>query len=180
MNANNEDLNEKNLKNNIDDEESEKVAEEENSPEDGILNAKEEEISDLKNKLVRLQADFVNYKKRTEKDKENSVIYGIESIIKDLLPIIDNFQRSIDSEVDKENNFYKGVSLIEQQLIELLRNNSVDEIDCLGKPFDPNFHHAVFMEESDEYESGIIIEVLQKGYLLKDKVIRPSMVKVSK
>lgn len=144
------------------------------------LKAKDEEIAELNNKLIRLQADFVNYRKRAEKEKENSILYGIESFACDLLPIIDNFQRAIDSEVDKESPFYKGISMIEQQLKELLKNNSIEEVQSLGQPFDPNFHHAVFMEESKDYDSGIIIEILQKGYQLKDKVIRPSMVKVSK
>jgi molecular chaperone GrpE len=191
MNVNDKGLREEDLKNNqeVDETSDEKVTEESSVDNGNVeskaqneeeLKTKDEEINNLKNKLLRLQADFVNYKKRAEKEMESSIDYGIESIVSDLLPIIDNFQRAIDSEVDKENNFYKGVSLIAQQLFDLLKKNSVLEIDCLGKPFDPNFHHAVFMEESNEYESGVVIEVLQKGYMIKDKVIRPSMVKVSK
>ncbi|WP_409228598.1 nucleotide exchange factor GrpE [Gudongella sp. SC589] len=144
-----------------------------------LLEEKENEIIDLNNKLTRLQADFQNFKRRTEKDRENSITYGIEAIILDLLPVIDNFQRAIAAQDDSEDSFYKGISMIEKQFIEVLERNSVHEIEALGKEFDPNLHHAVSAIESEE-EEGTVVEVLQKGYILKDKVIRPSMVVVSK
>ena len=134
-----------------------------------IIKAKEEELNELNSRFMRLQADFINHKRRTENEKENSISDGIEFVMRDLLPIIDNFQRALESEVDKEDGFYKGISMIEQQLFDLLKNYSVMEIDCLGKAFDPNYHDAVFMEESDKYEPGMITEVLQKGYKLKEK-----------
>ncbi len=146
---------------------------------DSILK-KDEEISELNNKLMRLQADFINYKKRSEKERDNSIDYGFESMVCELLPIIDNFQRALGTVVDKEDNFYKGILMIEEQLINMLNKNNVGEIQALGSDFDPNFHHAVFMEESEEYQSGKVIEVLQKGYMYKEKVIRPAMVKVAK
>jgi molecular chaperone GrpE len=86
----------------------------------------------------------------------------------------------MESEIVKDNSFYQGIEMIHQQLIKVLNDNGVDEIKSLGEDFNPNFHHAVFMEESHEVEEGKITEVLQKGYILKDKVIRPSMVKVAK
>ena len=144
------------------------------------LSKKEDEIAELNNKLIRLQADFMNYRKRAEKEKENSISYGIEAIVLELLPIVDNFQRALESELDKENSFYQGVKMIEQQLINLLNKNNVVEIESVGREFNPNYHHAVFMEESEEFDSGVVIEILQKGYSLKDKVIRPAMVKVAK
>ena len=144
-----------------------------------ILEKKENEIIDLNNKLTRLQADFQNFKRRTEKDRENSITYGIEAIIRDLLPVIDNFQRAISAQDEMEDSFYKGISMIEKQFIDVLERNSVKEIEALGNEFDPNLHHAVSAVESEE-EQGTVIEVLQKGYLLKDKVIRPSMVVVAK
>lgn len=144
------------------------------------LSKKEDEIAELNNKLIRLQADFMNYRKRAEKEKENSISYGIEAIVLELLPIVDNFQRALESELDKENSFYQGVKMIEQQLINLLNKNNVVEIESVGREFNPNYHHAVFMEESEEFHSGVVIEILQKGYSLKDKVIRPAMVKVAK
>src|SRR5690606_38963175 len=134
MNVNDKGLREEDLKNNqeVDETSDEKVTEESSVDNGNVeskaqneeeLKTKDEEINNLKNKLLRLQADFVNYKKRAEKEMESSIDYGIESIVSDLLPIIDNFQRAIDSEVDKENNFYKGVSLIAQQLFDLLKKN---------------------------------------------------------
>lgn len=140
----------------------------------------ESDIEQLTNKLIRLQADFINYRKRSEKEKESSFSNGIETFVTELLPILDNFQRALDSQEDKENGFYKGVEMIETQIIELLKKFEIEEIESLGKEFDPNFHYAITMEESDEYDSGFITDVLQKGYIFKDKVIRPSMVKVSK
>ncbi|TJX14738.1 nucleotide exchange factor GrpE [Tissierella creatinini] len=145
-----------------------------------LIGKKDEEISELNNKLLRLQADFVNYKKRSEKDRENSIDYGFEAMACELLPIIDNFQRALETEVDKEDGFYNGILMIKDQLINMLNKNNVVEIEAVGSDFDPNFHHAVFMEESQEIESGKVIEVLQKGYKYKEKVIRPAMVKVAK
>lgn len=147
---------------------------------DNVLDSKDRELEELNNKLLRLQADFVNFKKRAEKEKESTISYALESFVYSLLPIIDNFQRAMESEEDKEDNFYKGIEMIYQQLIKVLNENGIEEIKCLGEEFDHNFHHAVFMEESEEYEAGKITEVLQRGYKLKDKVIRPSMVKVAK
>ena len=147
---------------------------------DELLQAKDAEIEDITNQLLRLQADFVNFRKRVEKEKESTIAYAVESLICDLLPTIDNFQRAIDSESDKEGGFYLGVEMIYKELLKKLSDNHIKEIDALGKDFDPNFHHAVIMEESDEYEEGKVIEILQTGYTLKDKVIRPSMVKVAK
>lgn len=138
------------------------------------------EFEELNNKLLRLQADFVNFKKRAEKEKENTIHYALESFGCSLLPIIDNFQRAMESEVDKNDNFYKGVEMIYEQLIKALNDNGIEEVKALGEEFDPNFHHAVFMEESDEYEAGKVTEVLQTGYMLKDRIIRPAMVKVAK
>lgn len=143
-----------------------------------LLEKKEEEILDLGNKLARLQADFQNYKRRTDKDREQSISYGIESVILDLLPVVDNFQRAMEAQENKEDNFYSGISMIEKQLIELMEKHSVVEIQAMGNEFDPNLHHAVSVIES-EHESGLVIEVLQKGYIMKDKVIRPSVVVVS-
>lgn len=185
MNVENEDMEKKDLKEeDIKEIELEKETnnqnDDENKTKDDENKAKDDEIDELSSKIMRLQADFMNYKKRVEKEKESSIAYGIESIVCELLPIIDNFQRALGSETEVQDNFYKGVSLIEKQLLNLLKNNSVEEIESLGQAFDPNLHHAVFVEESKEHKPGVVIEVFQKGYKLKDKVIRPSMVKVSK
>lgn len=138
------------------------------------------EIIDVNNRLLRLQADFSNFRKRTEKEKQSYFLNGVETFVCELLPILDNFQRALESEKDKEDAFYLGVKMIEEQIIGLLKNNSIEEIKSVGEPFDPNFHHAVVMEESNDYDSGIVIATLQKGYMLKEKVLRPAMVMVSK
>lgn len=143
-----------------------------------IIQKKDQEISGLNNKLMRLQADFINYKNRVEKDKKNIYSYALEDIIVQLLPILDNFERALNN-MDEGNSYYQGVKMIYDQMIGVLSKNGLKEIDCEGKYFDPNFHHAVISEESDEDE-GMILEVLQKGYMLNDKVIRPTMVKVAK
>lgn len=131
-------------------------------------------------KLTRMQADYNNLKRRTEIEMKKSIDYGIESVACELLPILDNFERALDSEDDKGASFYKGIEMIYNQLIETLRKMNIEEIDALDNPFDPNWHNAIMVEESEEHEEGTVIEVLQKGYKIKDKIIRPSMVKVSK
>jgi molecular chaperone GrpE len=146
---------------------------------EALLEVKENEIADLENKLARLQADFQNYKKRSDREREQSVSYGVEAVIVGLLPVVDNFQRAISTCEDKTNGFFQGVEMIEKQLLDLLSSNSVQEIPALGEKFDPNLHHAVSVMESD-IDPEIVIEVLQKGYILNDKVIRPAMVIVSK
>lgn len=145
-----------------------------------LLSQKEEELEEVNNKFLRLQADFVNFRKRTEKEKDGLVSYGIETIVSELLPVLDNFERAMESETDKEDGFYQGIEMIQNQLIEVLNKNGIQEIDAEKQPFDPNYHYAVVMEDSDEWQEGIILGVLQKGYMLNDKVIRPSMVRVAK
>lgn len=162
----------------VEDEVSKEITEEENQVEENTDLSKE--VEDLTVKLARLQADFVNFKKRSEKEKESSIAYGIESFVCELLPIMDNFQRALDSEMDKESGLFKGVEMILNQLKNLLSNKGIEEIDDLGTDFDPNIHNAISMEESEEYEAGKVVSVFQKGYKFKDKVIRPSMVIVSK
>lgn len=142
------------------------------------LGEKDTEIRELADRFLRLQADFINYKNRVEKDKEKVFAYATESIIVELLPVLDNFDRALKS-VKGEDKFYQGVKMIYEQILETLNRNGLKEIESIGKPFDPNFHHAVFVEKVEGKEEGIILDVLQKGYLLEDKVIRPSMVKVA-
>lgn len=144
------------------------------------LKRKEYELKETNIQLMRLQADFANFRKRTEKEKTDIINYALEEFICKLLPVVDNFQIAMEVEEKGEGSFYKGIELINKQLKDSLESNGVNEIASLGEEFDPNIHHAVFMEESEEYDSGKVVEVLQKGYMLKDKVIRPAMVKVAK
>lgn len=143
------------------------------------LAKKEGELEEATNRLLRLQADFANYKNRSEKEKSDTIKYASEKLMLELLPILDNFERALESESEKDG-FYEGVELIYNQIVNALSNSGLSEIEALGQPFDPNMHHAVIMEESDDYEADLVMEVLQKGYKLNDRVIRPSMVKVAK
>lgn len=143
------------------------------------LMAAQQEIQELKATVQRTQADFLNFKRRTESEKANIAALSNEAIIMELLGVIDNFDRAIaQSQVESESNsFVEGVKLIKKQIQDILGKNSVTEIP-VDIDFDPNFHFAVMQEDGEE--PGKILEEFQKGYLLKDKVIRPSMVKVSK
>lgn len=144
------------------------------------IDEQSDKLEELNNRYMRLQADFVNYKKRIEREKKSVYDYALEGIIMKLLPVIDNFERALLGVEDEDDGFYKGMEMIYNQLIEVLNNSGLEEIHALDEEFDPNYHHAVFQEESDEYDEGTVMEVLQKGYKLNDKVIRPSMVKVAK
>ncbi|MFO7887993.1 MAG: nucleotide exchange factor GrpE [Eubacteriales bacterium] len=138
----------------------------------------EKKIKEINNKLLRLQADFLNYKTRTEKEKVKYYNDAIEDLVCEMLPIMDNFERAMEN-LDSDENLLQGVEMILNQLKNLLKKYGVEEIDALGKKFDPNLHHGVSTEECEK-EEDIVIEVFQKGYKLKNKIIRPSMVKISK
>jgi grpE len=141
---------------------------------DGVVNT---EIEDLKDSLKRLQADFINYKNRTNRERQQSIELANESLILKILPVIDDLDRAIDSKEEKDE-FSSGVELIRDNLLLSLKDFGLEEVDCSDK-FDPNYHHAVITEDSDK-GSDMIIEVFQKGYILNNKCIRPAMVKVSK
>lgn len=138
----------------------------------------DEKYQALMDKFMRLQADFANYKRRTEAQKTEFVELGVKKVVNDLLPVIDNFERALDSIVD-EDSTYDGIMMIKDQLTDVLKKEGIVEMKALGEEFDPTYHHAVLTEDSDEYDSGYVIEVLQKGYLINEKTLRPAMVKVS-
>lgn len=143
------------------------------------LEEKEEESREYYDRLLRLQADFTNFKKRVEKEKSDIYLYANEKLALDLLDIMDNLERAIVSQgEDKENPLYTGIQLIFKQLLDVLNKHGIKEIEALNKPFDMNLHHAVMREEADA-ESGEVIEVFQKGYTIQEKVLRPAMVKVA-
>ena len=135
------------------------------------------DFEDMKDLAQRTQAEFMNYKKRVTKEKQDLTAFANEKIITELLTVLDNFERALNSEQDKENGLYKGVEMIKKQLEDILSKNGLEQINPIGEEFDPNCHHAVMQEKSDE--SNKVLEVLQKGYKLKERVIRPAMVKVS-
>lgn len=141
----------------------------------------QQEKDDVYDKLVRLQAEYDNFKKRTQKEKQSERKYKSQDLVNELLPAIDNFERALQVEVSEEaSNFVEGVSMVYRQIQDALKSQGVEEIESVGKEFDPNIHHAVMQVEDEEQESNIILEEMQKGYMLKDRVIRPAMVKVNK
>ena len=151
---------------------------EEEQPAEKDTAEKDPEEEALSIKYMRLMADFQNFKRRTEKEKSDIYAFANEKIISELLNVIDNFERALDAG-NAEDSFYKGMEMILKQLLGVLEKAGASEIAALGEDFDPNFHNAVMTEDSDEYESGKVTEVLQKGYILNNRVIRPSMVKVA-
>jgi molecular chaperone GrpE len=148
--------------------------EEEMSPEDAAMN-------ELNKKYMRLAADFQNFKRRTEKEKSDIYQYANEKIALDVIEVIDNFERAIEHIEDcQDKQFAEGVEKIYKQLQGVLEKNSIEEIKAEGEAFDPNFHNAVMTKDDPEKESGIVISDMQKGYTLNGRVIRPSMVVVSR
>ena len=138
------------------------------------------EIDSLKNEYARAYADTENLKKRLNAEAELTRKYRIQSFAKEILPVIDNLERALQTQVNEaDEGFKKGVEMTYNQLIAALKNEGVEVIDCENKPFDPNFHQAIMQEKKEGVEQGIVIEVLQKGYVLKDRILRPAMVKVS-
>lgn len=140
-------------------------------------------IKDLQEALLRTQADNVNYRKRKDEEVAKRLEYANEDLVKEILPVVDNFERAIsldDDNLDDElSKFLQGFKMIYCHLVDILNKYDVKAIDGANKPFDPKYHQAVLTEKVDGMESGMVIEVMQKGYLFKDKVIRPAMVKVS-
>lgn len=143
----------------------------------------EKRIKELEDSLLRSKAEFINYRKRLEEEQSRLLKYCNEDLIKETLPILDNFERAIkmdDTNLDDEvSKFLSGFKMIYCNLVNILKNYGVIEIDGNNKPFDPTYHEAIMTEKRDGVQSGMVLEVLQKGYILKDRVIRPAMVKVS-
>ncbi|NMS89939.1 nucleotide exchange factor GrpE [Clostridioides difficile] len=139
----------------------------------------QDELDESNDKYQRLQAEYANYRRRTQQEKETIGVFANEKIITELIPVIDSMERALDACEDKEDTMYKGISLVHKQLIDTLVKFGVEEIEAESKEFDPNLHLAVMQESVDGVEANQIVMVLQKGYKLGTKVVRPSMVKVS-
>lgn len=143
--------------------------------------ALKEELAVSKNAYFKAYADADNMKKRLQAEADNVRKYRIQSFASEVLPVLDSLERALDVKVDDQNlkNYVKGFEMIYTQLKSVLEKEGVCEIEALDKPFDPNFHNALMQEKREGVESGIVIEVLQKGYMLKDRVLRATLVKVS-
>jgi molecular chaperone GrpE len=136
------------------------------------------ENADLKDRLLRALADFDNFRRRAERDRSEYVQFAAMEIIRDLIPILDDFHRAMRVETaDKE--YVKGIELIEQRLFETLRKAGLEPIEAAGKPFDPNLHQAVDRLESEELPDQTVLQEYQSGYNFKGKLLRPAMVKVA-
>ena len=145
----------------------------------GKMEELQKQIDEKDDKYKRLQAEYSNYMRRTQQEKETIGLFANEKIIGELIPVLDSMERAIDACTDKEDNMYKGIELVHKQLIDCLQKFGVEEIAALNEEFDPNLHLAVMQESVEGVEANKVVMVLQKGYKLKTKVIRPTMVKVS-
>lgn len=154
-------------------------AEETVDPKDEEIKKLKEDLEKQKNDYLKVFADMENLKKRLEQEAINTKKYRIQSFALEMLPVIDNLERALSSYENKEDAFYKGVKMIYDQLITSLKNEGVEEIECLEKEFDPNFEQSIMVEKKEGTKPNIVIEVLQKGYMLKDRVLRAALVKIS-
>jgi molecular chaperone GrpE len=134
----------------------------------------------LQDRLLRLAAEFENYRKRVERDRRDVAELAAADAVQDLLPIVDNLERALHAEGSDARSLRKGVELIHKQMLELLRKRNVTTIDALGADFDPNVHEAVAHEESEAHRDGEVMEELQRGYRLGERLLRAAMVKVAK
>lgn len=138
-----------------------------------------EKIEELEDRVKRQMAEFENFRKRTEKEKAQMFETGAKSVIEKILPVVDNFERGLSAVPEGEqDSFAEGMNMIYKQLMTELEAIGVKPIEAVGTEFNPDFHNAVMQVESDEYESGIVAQELQKGYMYRDTVVRHSMVAV--
>lgn len=155
--------------------------EKELSPQTEKISELEKKLEDADNRYLRLQADFDNFRRRTRLESEANEKYKAQKLVSDILPSLDNFERALKLETtdSKSNPFLQGMEMVYRSLIEALSNEGLKAIDAVGKEFDPHLHQAVMQGEDENFSANIVIEEFQKGYMLKDRVIRASMVKVN-
>ena len=139
----------------------------------------EAELKEKSDRILRLQADFENFRRRTAKEKEELTAVITQNMLTDLLPLLDNFERAMTVEQTDIEAFQKGVEMIFTQLREVMEKHGLEKIEAEGQVFDPNLHQAVMRVENPDVEDGVITQVLQQGYRAKGRVIRPSMVQVA-
>ncbi|HDW7667715.1 TPA: nucleotide exchange factor GrpE [Staphylococcus aureus] len=154
---------------------------EEIDPKDQKINELQQLADENEEKYLRLYAEFENYKRRIQKENEINKTYQAQRVLTDILPAIDNIERALQIEGDDETfkSLQKGVQMVHESLINALKDNGLEVIKTEGEAFDPNIHQAVVQDDNPDFESGEITQELQKGYKFKDRVLRPSMVKVN-
>ena len=150
-------------------------------PKDQEIERLQQLANDNEEKYLRLYAEFENYKRRIQNENKINKTYQAQGVLTDILPTIDNIERALQIEGDNDSfkSLQKGVQMVHESLLRALKDNGLEEIESEGQSFDPNVHQAVVQDDNPEYESGVITQELQKGYKLKDRVLRPSMVKVN-
>lgn len=138
-------------------------------------------LDDEENRHLRLRADFDNMRRRNQLDREAAEKYRAQNLLSDLLPVLDNFERALQVETTSEEaaSIIKGIEMVYRSLIEATEKEGLQVIKAEGEPFDPNVHQAVMQEQDSEKETGVVLRELQKGYILKDRVLRPTMVSVN-
>jgi molecular chaperone GrpE len=146
------------------------------------LKEKDESIKALEERLLYLQADFENFKKLKNKEKQDVLKFGNEELIKNLLPLVDNLERALEHSPKTESSkgIYDGIQIVLNEFLKVLERFGVTCVEALGKKFDPNYHEAFFQEERDDVDPDTVISEHQKGYSLNGRLIRPSMVSISK
>ena len=149
------------------------------TPSADALDELKREKEALQDRLLRTAAEFDNYRKRVDRERRDLADYTAADVVSEMLPIVDNLERAL-AAAPEADPLRKGVELIHKQMLDLLRKRGVKAIEALGADFDPNFHQAVIHEPSNEHREGEVIEELQRGYLLGDRLLRPAMVKVAK
>lgn len=159
----------------------ESIKDEESESQDTKIIELEKLANDNEEKYLRLYAEFENYKRRIQKENQINATYKAQGVLTDILPSIDNIERALQIEGDDESfkSLQKGVQMVHESLLRALKDNGLEEILAEGKEFDPNLHQAVVQDDNPDFKSGEVTQELQKGYKLKDRVLRPSMVKVN-
>lgn len=159
----------------------EEVQAEDVDPKDEKIQELEKLANDNEEKYLRLYAEFENYKRRIQNENQINKTYQAQGVLTDILPSIDNIERALQIEGDDESfkSLQKGVQMVHESLLRALKDNGLEEIQAEGQEFDPNLHQAVVQDDNPDFKSGEVTQELQKGYKLKDRVLRPSMVKVN-
>jgi molecular chaperone GrpE len=141
----------------------------------------EAKLEETENRMLRIQADFDNSRRRARLDLAAAEKYRAQSLLTDLLSTLDNFERALKTETDNEQakSILQGMEMVYRGLLDAMKKEGLEQIEAVGQEFDPNFHQAVMQVEDSNFDSNIVVDEFQKGYLLKDRVIRPSMVKVN-
>ena len=140
----------------------------------------QEAIAELNERIVRLTADFDNFRKRAQREKDEARQFANQGLLEKLLPVLDNFEMALTAVKDADPSVRDGVQMILDQLLGVLKESGVEPVDAMGQPFDPNLHEALSQEETTEVEEGTVVQQVQRGYKLNDRLVRPARVVVAK